>query len=380
MPVYDRASGGLRTFTMLQSLRQAGHSVTFYALAGGSRHYADAVGRLGIACFGGDRSEAADRGPGYASAVWPTLETLLTGWHFDVVVMSPWSTAELVLDQLRRHAPHATVITDTNDVHFLRLQRAAAVVGVTLSSDLDDAKRRELAVYRRSDRVVCVTDEDAAAVRAEIPDADIVIVPNAHAEVDGGPDFDQRTGCLFVGNFNHPPNADAVAWWKREISPLLAEALPEAELTVIGNDPLGTAQEFAGPGIAVVGAVVSTLPYLHQARVSVAPLRYGAGMKGKVGEALAAGLPVVLTSVAAEGMGLVHEEHVLIADTAEGFADAVQRLYEDPELWERLRQAAGAHAARHFGLERMRKSTSEMLSNISTTPRAGSRAVLSPAP
>jgi glycosyltransferase involved in cell wall biosynthesis len=187
--------------------------------------------------------------------------------------------------------------------------------------------------------VVCVTDSDAEVVRAEIPGADIVVVPNAHAEVPEGPGFEQRTGFLFVGNFNHPPNADAVAWWKRDIAPLLAETRPQTELTVIGNDPMGTARELAGPGITVGGAVVSTLPYLHQARVSVAPLRYGAGMKSKVGEALAAGIPVVLTSVAAEGMGLVHEEHVLIADTADDFAAAVQRLYDDPELWERLRQA-----------------------------------------
>jgi glycosyltransferase involved in cell wall biosynthesis len=379
MPVYDRASGGLRTFTMLQSLRQAGHAVTFYALAGGSRHYADAVGRLGIACFGGDRSEAADRGPGYASVVWPTLEGLLAQWHFDVIVVSPWSTAEVVLDQLRRHAPEATVIVDTNDVHFLRLQRADALSG-SHSAETADTKRRELAVYKRADRVVCVTDADAEVVRAEIHGVDIVVVPNAHAEVPDGPGFDPRSGFVFVGNFNHPPNADAVAWWQRDISPLLAEVLPGAELTVIGNDPLGTAQEFAGPGITVGGAVDSTLPYLHRARVSVAPLRYGAGMKGKVGEALAAGIPVVLTSVAAEGMGLVHEEHVLIADSAEDFAASVRRLYEDPELWHRLRKIGRAHAARHFGLDRMSKATSEMLANVPATTRAGKRAVLSPTP
>ena len=108
---------------------------------------------------------------------------------------------------------------------------------------------------------------------------------------------------------------------------------------MVGNDPQGAAAAFAGPGITVTGTVVSTLPFLHQARVSVAPLRYGAGMKGKVGEALATGLPVVLTSVAAEGMGLVDGEHVLVADTAEAFAAAVQRLCTDAELWRRLRDA-----------------------------------------
>jgi glycosyltransferase involved in cell wall biosynthesis len=363
MPVFDRASGGLRTFTMLRTLREAGHAVTFYALAGGSRDYAADVGHLGIACFGGDRHAGAERGPGYCAAVWPPLEQLLASWHFDVVIVSPWSTAEVVLDQVRRHAPQATLIVDTNDVHFLRLDRAASLSGRD-QAEAVDTKRRELSVYRRADRLVCVTDTDADVVRSEIADADIVIVPNAHGEVDSGPGFGPRTGCLFVGNFNHQPNGDAVDWWKSEIGPRLTSGAPEIGLTVIGNDPMGQAAEFAGPGITVAGTVASTLPYLHQARVSVAPLRYGAGMKGKVGEALVAGLPVVLTSVAAEGMGLVDGEHVLVADTADAFATAVCRLHQDEELWLRLRQAGRAYALEHFGLDRMRKSVATMLASL----------------
>jgi glycosyltransferase involved in cell wall biosynthesis len=377
MPVFDRASGGLRMFTMLRALRQAGHAVTFYALAGGSRSYADAVGRLGIACFGGDRNEAVERGPAYQSMVWPALEDLLTGWHFDVVVVSPWSTAEIVLDQIRRHAPKASVIVDTNDVHFLRLQRAATLSG-RHSAEVADTKRRELSVYRGADRIVCVTDTDADVVGAEIPGADIVVVPNAHEEVDTGPDYNERQGCLFVGNFNHPPNADAVGWWKQEIGPLVAATLPDVELTVIGNDPLGVAADLAGPRLSVTGTVASTLPFLHGARVSVAPLRYGAGMKGKVGEALMAGVPVVLTSVAAEGMGLVDEEHVLVADTADAFAAAVRRLYEDPELWRRLRHAGRDHALRSFGLDRMRRGVEEMISGLAETAPSRPRRSLAP--
>ena len=379
MPVFDRASGGLRLFTMLQALRQAGHAVTFYALAGGSRHYAGAVGRLGIACFGGDRGETVDRGPGYTAAVWPSLDALLTTWQFDAIIVSPWSTGEIVIDQIRRHAPRATVIVDTNDVHFLRLQRADALTAAP-SPETADTKRRELSVYGRADRVVCVTETDAAVVQSEIPQAHIVVVPNAHADVDVGPGFAERTGCLFVGNFNHPPNADAVAWWKSEIGPVLAHTTPGAGLTVVGNDPMGLAKEFAGPGISVSGTVESTLPFLHQARVSVAPLRYGAGMKGKVGEALMAGIPVVLTSMAAEGMELVDEEHVIVADSADAFAAAVHRLYTDRELWERLRTAGRAHAARHFGLGRMREAVAEMMSDLGTMVGSDNRSVHSSAP
>ena len=154
MPVFDRASGGLRTLTMLRCLRQAGHAVTFYALAGGSRHYADVVGRLGISCFGGDRREVVDHGHEYASVVWPSIESLLDARHFDTVIMSPWTTAELAIDMVRGHASDATIVVDTNDVHFLRLERGAALAG-TGQVEANDTKRRELSVYRprRSRRV-----------------------------------------------------------------------------------------------------------------------------------------------------------------------------------------------------------------------------------
>jgi glycosyltransferase involved in cell wall biosynthesis len=359
---------------MLRCLREAGHAVTFYALAGGSRHYAALVGQLGISCFGGDRREAVDHGQEYASLVWPSIESLLDARGFDVVVVGPWSTAELAIPMIRTHAPDATVIVDTNDVHFLRLERAAALTGTGLA-DAADTKRRELSVYRHADRVVCVTEDDAEVVRAEIPEAQIVVVPNAHAEMDGGPGFEERSGFLFIGNFNHPPNADAVQWWKQEIGPLVADSLPGAGLTVVGNDPQGQAAAMAGPGITVAGAVPSTVPFLHEARVSVAPLRYGAGMKGKVGEALASGLPVVLTSIAAEGMGLIDEEHVLVADTAEAFAAAVERLHSDAELWQRLREAGQAHVARHFGLDRMRQALDAMLAQVPAAGPAHRRSV-----
>lgn len=365
MPVFDRASGGLRQFELVKALRYAGHAVTFYALAGGSRHYADALAPLGVPVFGGDRRAAVGHGPAYVDAVWPSLPALVASRRFDVVVLSPWTVAEAVAAEVRRAAPDAAVVVDTNDVHFVRLQREAAVTG-TAPTDVVAEKDRELDVYRRADRIVCVTDQDAAAVRAELPGADIVVVPNAHDLVDTGPGFDDRAGCLFVGNFNHRPNGDAVRWWKDRIGPELAGLLPgvelpDAELTVVGNDPAGEAAALAGPGVVVAGTVPSTVPYLHRARVSVAPLRFGAGMKGKVGEALAAGLPVVATSVAVEGMGLVDGVHVLVADTPADFAQAVARLSRDPDLWRRLREAGRAHVAEHLGLDRMRRAVDELV-------------------
>lgn len=360
MPVFDRASGGLRMFSLLRCMREAGHSVTFYATGGGSRRYADALGRLGIVCYGSDLTGAA--GGHLDRNYMPSLSELLTKWTYDMVVVSPWSLAEQVLPALRNMAPQATIVVDTNDIHFLRLERQASITG--RPSDLSqatDTKKREVDVYRQADRIIAISDQDAAAVAPMLTDTEILVVPNLHETVDPGPGFAERSGLLFVGNFNHPPNRDAMTWWRDEIADKLTRAAPRLNLSVVGNDPHGFAHNVAGPGIIAIGTVESTLPYLHKAKVSVAPLRYGAGMKGKVGEALAAGLPVVATSIAIEGMGLVDGQHVLVADTAEDFVKAVLRLESDESLWRTLREQARTHIDEHFGLHRMRRGVAELI-------------------
>ena len=347
MPMIDRASGSLRLYHILKALRAAGHAVTFYAAAGGDRRYADLIGQLGITCYGGDPS-ATD--PVYKATMFRPLNDILSAQPYDVVIMSPWQVGEASIPGIRRTYPDMTLVLDTNDVHFRRLERAALLPGSSLTrTEVAALRRRELDVYRSADRVVCVTDADAAAVRDALPSADIVIVPNVHPPVDTGPGFEERAGNCFVGNFLHPPNGDALRWWTEDVQPALARRGADPSLNVVGNDPLGTAASFASPTTTVVGYVPDTLPWLHAARISVAPLRYGAGMKGKVGEAMVAGLPVVATSIAAEGMNLVDGEHLLIADTAEAFADAVIRLSTDPVLWQHLRDSARLHVLEHFG-------------------------------
>lgn len=365
MPLFDRASGGLRTFNLLRCLREVGHSVSYYAVGGGDRRYADAVGAFGVTCYGGNASRAGD--PAYRSDYFPSFAELLSRRRFDMVIISPWTLGETLVGEVRRHAPEATIVLDTNDVHFLRLERAAALSGSAADRlAATETRQRELAVYAAVDRMVAVSDADADVIRAALPDPDVLVIPNVHGAADPGPGFTGRSGCVFVANFNHLPNRDALEWWTSSIAPLLP--VPNGGLTVVGNDPEGFASRRAGPGVAVTGAVASTLPYLHQVLVSVAPLRYGAGMKGKVGEAMAAGLPVVATSIAAEGMGLVPGRHFLLADTPEEFAAAVSRLQGDEGLWNALRDAGRAHVEEHFGPDRMRRGVDLLVAAQGAAP------------
>ena len=156
---------------------------------------------------------------------------------------------------------------------------------------------------------------------------------------------------MFIGGFEHVPNIDAVLYFARDIFPLVRSRIPEAVFQVIGPDPTPEIRDLASPEIEVLGYVPDVTPYFDQARLSVAPLRYGAGVKGKVNQSMALGVPTVVTSVAAEGMYLVHEQNTMIADDPERFAEAVVKLWNSPELWHRIADNGRQNLREHFSVE-----------------------------
>jgi glycosyltransferase involved in cell wall biosynthesis len=150
-----------------------------------------------------------------------------------------------------------------------------------------------------------------------------------------------RAGLLFVGGFWHVPNGDAVLWFVEHVWPRIQAQAPDVVFRIAGSDPTPEVLALGGrPGIEVLGYQPDLTAHFNTARVFVAPIRFGAGMKGKVGQSLVNGLPAVATPIGAEGMSLVADEHLLVADMAEDFAEAVLSLLQDDALWRRL-QAQG---------------------------------------
>jgi glycosyltransferase involved in cell wall biosynthesis len=147
------------------------------------------------------------------------------------------------------------------------------------------------------------------------------------------PTFSDSKGLLFIGGYNHPPNVDAAIWLCEEIMPDVWKALPDLPVTLLGSSPPDAVLALQSHRVHVPGYIPDVTSYFCSHRLFVAPLRYGAGMKGKVGQALAHALPSVLTPVAAEGFDLQNERDCLIADDAKGFARAIVRLYRDERLW-----------------------------------------------
>lgn len=344
LPTFDRTSGGLRLFTLLVLLQRAGVTCD-YLLMGGEKE----ASRYGQSEF--DRYVQEMSSHGIALRSGGLLEAL-KDTAYDAVLFEWFSGAEQFGAWVRVIQPQAAVVVDSVDLSYLRWAAMADVTGRQEDRlRADDVKRRELRTYRQSDLVLTLTDEETREVARELPGLRTFEVPNIH-QLPTMERAESRTPTvLFIGSFTHEPNVDAVKWVTREIWPAVHARLPEARLLVIGQR---APEDLLPPqcnGVEVLGHVPSTLPYLARAWVSIAPLRFGAGMKGKVGEALAAGVPLVTTSFGAQGYGLVDGESAFVEDSADGFSRAVLTLLADAAMRQRFAERGRAIVAQCFSHE-----------------------------
>lgn len=265
------------------------------------------------------------------------------GSHYDVIIFCRHYIACQYTTLVRTHAPQAKVWFDTVDLHYLREERLAELQqSDKLAAIAAETKRQEIGVMEQSDLTFVVSPVERDLLAKETPTSAIDILSLIHEPVADTPVFKDRNGLLFVGGFQHPPNIDAVQWFIAEVWPLLIAKLPDMSLKIVGSKMPESMRSLAQPGIEILGFVQDVDPLLRTARISIAPLRYGAGVKGKINQAMAYGLPVVATPVAVEGMYLQHGDNVLVAHTAAEYADAIADAYTDSTLWDRL--AAGGKA------------------------------------
>ncbi|HEY0410093.1 MAG TPA: glycosyltransferase, partial [Candidatus Dormibacteraeota bacterium] len=323
LPRHDRDSGGLRMSWIVRLLRRLGCEVTLVPLDGRRREpYVEEFQRQGIEVLHGAET--------YGDLVRqrPCL--------YDLVILSRPDVARACLEDTRRHLPTATVVYDAVDLEFVREQRRLELAGETPSDDFHRARRRELDVIRACDLVSAITDAEASVILECVPSARTLLLPNVHA-LDTMPavGFAERADLVFLGSYDHAPNVDCVRHLAAEVMPLVRRRL-DARLWLLGSNPPAAVTALHGGDIVVTGHVPDVEAHLRQARVFVAPLRYGAGMKGKNGHAMAHGLPVVTSTVGAEGMGLEDGRHALIRDDPEAFAGAIVELYTQQPMWERI--------------------------------------------
>ena len=271
------------------------------------------------------------------------------GRQLQAVMLCRHTVAGQYAALVRKHAPQAKLLFDTVDLHFLREQRAAGLTGnATLARQAQASQRSELALIEQSDVSFVVSPHEQALLKQLLPQARVELLSNIH-EVHGcRRPHAQRRDMVFIGGYGHPPNSDAIRWIASEILPRLREVLPDIRLHVLGDLPASARRELATPGLELHGRVADLAPWLDRCLATLAPLRFGAGVKGKINMSMSHGVPVIATHLAVEGMQLEDGVDVLLADTADAFAAAVLRLQADASLWQRLSGSGLENVRTHF--------------------------------
>jgi O-antigen biosynthesis protein len=347
----DQDAGSVRMLNLLRILRDEGHHVTFIAdNLDGNPKYAAMLTRMGIEVLHGQ----------YAGSVRKVLHD--RGPSLDAIVFCRYYIATQYVNSVRSLAPRAQIIFDTVDLHFVREEREAQLLGnaaMVRSAALTRAK--ELSVIEKSDVTVVVSDVEKALLAKIKPSARVDIVSLINTPISIGAPFAARDGILFIGGFRHAPNVDAIKWYASEVLPLVRQLLPGVVTTVVGSNMPDEVAALRQVGLQILGFVEDTEPLLRGALVSIAPLRYGAGIKGKINEAMNYGIPVVATECAVEGMQLMDGRDVLVADDASDFARAIARLHNDRGLWETLSAAGRANVQAHFSPDAARPAIRALL-------------------
>jgi GT2 family glycosyltransferase/SAM-dependent methyltransferase/glycosyltransferase involved in cell wall biosynthesis len=335
VPMWNRDAGSLRMLGMIHSLQKLGFQVLFipdnFAPV---QPYVKLLQRMGVEVL---------HSPFDVYGEFQTCAPLLNG-----VLLSRPTVAPRWLTMVRDLAPDATVIYDTVDLHWIREGRRMAVSGTNTvtAAKVSALRELELAMVRAADVTLVVTDVERQTLEAEVADAQIRVVPMLHEIADNVPPAADRSGIIFLGGFAHPPNTDAAMHLVESIMPLVWRTLPDVAVTIVGGDPPPEVLALEQVRVKVTGWVEDVDALLHASRVMVAPLRFGAGMKGKITLSLALGLPVVTTAVGAEGLETGEAGGLIVADDPTGLADGIVELCTDDELWQQLSGCGQAAMAR----------------------------------
>jgi GT2 family glycosyltransferase len=353
VPTPDRDSGSLRMFQILKLLHRLGHRVTFVP--------------DNLAKIDPYRCELQTRGievvhyP-YVARVRDYL--ISNGSEFDVVVLSRCEFARKHIADVRRYAPQARIIFDTVDLHFVREAGEARVTGdPEMQHKASETERLESELIDQSDETWTVSTSEQRLLQERWPEKSIQVISNIVDVPGSSTSFGHRRDWLFIGSFQHTPNVDAVLFFVQSIYPLVRAHLPEAKFYIIGDKAPPEVVALANEKIVVTGLLKDAAPFFDSVKLSVAPLRFGAGVKGKINQSMAFGVPVVATSVAVDGTELWDREEILVADEPEEFAQALIELYESEKLWNRLSENGLTKTRALYSTDAARKKLEFLLSD-----------------
>jgi len=352
----DQDAGSVAAINEIKLLQSCGAKVTFLpANLGHLGSHVEALNRDGVEVI---------TAPFYLS-----LESFLLerGEEFDLFYVNRYDVAHQVLPMIRRVGTDAKVILNLADLHYLRLLRSASTPGstVTLEEALD-VKIREIEIMKQVDLVLSYSLQELAAIEASTDCK--AVVAQAPWFVDIPADVlprRQRSGISFVGNYLHHPNVEGVNWFCDQVVPLLKSSNdPRLNLHLYGSRMPDSIKQRASASITIQGYVEELSTVYNQHMIFVAPLLSGAGIKGKVMNALASGIPCVLSPYAAEGIDLRDGYDCMIARTPDQWAEAIHRLLDDEALWARISMNSREFVKTCFAFDKALSKMVEILERV----------------
>lgn len=282
----------------------------------------------------------------------------------DLIVASRVSVATDVGQKAHKRYPKAKFIFDTVDLHHLRLEREAkSQDNSLLARTANTVKMAEMEMIRKADMTIVVSAFEQELLAKALPKSEIRVISNIH-ELNIENRGVSRRGTVFVGSFNHHPNEQGIKWFLESVWIRLPKAVREEGLLVVGPNPPKWLVNLDDENVRILGWVPDSTLYVAGAKVSIAPLLAGAGVKGKVGEAVANFTPVVGTSLAMEGMGLASGISCIVADEGDHFAAELTRLHESELLREEISRAAATTLKSKFGYEQTKHSVTQAITNL----------------
>ncbi len=298
-------------------------------------------------------------------------------FHYSVVVVSRHHNFERLNAALRRTQPQALHVYDIEALSFKRLERQSgiapdAAAAAEIRAEAQETRRIEIDAVTSADVIWSVSGEEMAFVSGVAPATPKFRLTYPLVVEDDPPPFGERSGLLFFGGFlagPGSPNEDAVLHVASAILPRLRDLDPTLRLTVVGADPTAAITGLAGPGVDVVGQVKDPRPWLDSARLMLAPMRFGAGIKLKMLDAMGAGLPFVTTPVGAEGLQLSDElQRILVADEPADLVKKTWRLLSNADLWVEAQERLLAVAKAEFGDDVFRDSLVTAMAAVGFAP------------
>ncbi|SLM29947.1 Glycosyl transferase, family 2 (fragment) [Desulfamplus magnetovallimortis] len=354
-PTPDKDSGSLDAFNFMKTACEDNWGITFLPLKNQNHagQYTENLQRLGIECW-------------YQPFIKKTTQYLKQyGSQFDLVILSRVTVAAPLIDDVKKYAPQAKIVFNTVDLHFIRHSREMELnISNYNQIHIDKLKESELAVVKKSDLTILISENEAKIVKKHCPTAKLAVIPIIRDIPGTIHSFKNRKDICFLGGFSHPPNVDAVIYFTHNVWPLVKAKLPGCKFIIAGSDMPDSIKRLASEDIVIKGYVPELHSLFEKVKLSVAPLRYGAGIKGKIVSSMSHGVPVICTTIAAEGMGLSNIINVSIADSPTELCKSICELYNSEKLWDSISKAGIKKTYECFSINSVSPIITETLNSI----------------